>query len=359
MAELNGNINIDLKVNNVGSIDKVTKYLQGPWRIGKYMAYTDEFTSYDIRWPEDFGCGEQKKYVKMPWWNCDEIKANIPTREEIENKFTLYHDVDIDTNISYIYEYVCEDGCKLRCECHMNAEDAINEVKRDRLLYKARQALVNKVLDHYRKKNEEEQSTMCNMTRNELNTLATNIRMLRGELEIEMEYGPFMSGTAKITIPKEYLKYIKVEMPTTDFSAKKFNTDLVPGLPAIKKFETYNDRVVKVTFVDGTFTKAVCSENDYFDLDVGITICCMKRMMGKDGNRLYNDLIRHAHKVMDRNEKEKQALTEEKAKKRMKDRKAELKKAARKLKAKEEQINTQAQAIVRAHHMLEDEAMTK
>lgn len=309
------------------------------------------------------GLEEQKRYI---WedWNLKELilpelkvqgikpSTKIPTREEIEEKFTLYNDFNMNTHMySYIYEYACEDGYKLRSECHVNAEDAINDVKRDRLLYEVREALTNKVLDHYRKKNEEEYG----MTGSEFKKFENDIRMIYGNIVVE---GLASNDcTAHIEVPFEYLKYIKVAMPTTDFcvSKGKDTGNWIEGIPAIKKVETYNDRVTKVTFIDDTFTKSVCSENDHFDEDVGITICCMKRLFGKDGNRMYNDMIRKAHKVIDENNKKKEAEAKEKAERKLKAKKVAGKKAAKKLFKKQEQIDIQTQAIIQAHRILEDE----
>lgn len=123
-------------------------------------------------------------------------------------------------------------------------------------------------------------------------------------------------------------------------------------LPKAIKVETYNNRVVKVTFADGTFTKSVCSENDIFDLDVGITICLFKRILGKDGHKEYNDLIRNVHKTMEKNEEEKRKKKEQDEKKRKKQRKETMAKAAKKLKAKEEAIDIRVQAIIRAKEKL-------
>lgn len=118
--------------------------------------------------------------------------------------------------------------------------------------------------------------------------------------------------------------------------------------PKPVKVETYNDRVVKVTFEDGTFTKSVCSDNDTFDLDVGITICILKRVMGKDGHKLYNNMMRDIHKIMDENEKDKEKARKEKAERKAKQRKTELKAAAKKAKARQEQIDIQKTAFVEA-----------
>lgn len=130
----------------------------------------------------------------------------------------------------------------------------------------------------------------------------------------------------------------------------------IEGLPVVAKVEIFNDRAIKMTFIDGTFTKAVCSENDIFNLDVGITICAMKRLLGTNSDnatKLYNKFINHVHDVMDRNEKMKYTVEAQIAKEKAKKRKAELKKAAKKLKAKEEQIDIQKQAIIRAHQEME------
>lgn len=125
----------------------------------------------------------------------------------------------------------------------------------------------------------------------------------------------------------------------------------IEGLPAVEKVETYNNRVVKVTFIDGTFTKAVCSENDNFDLDMGITICAMKRFLGtnsENATREYNRFINHVHSVMEKNTLKELAEEAQKAKEKARKRKVELKRAAKKLKAREEQIDIQKQAILRA-----------
>lgn len=143
----------------------------------------------------------------------------------------------------------------------------------------------------------------------------------------------------------------KTKTPTPAYKPK-----WLEGLPAVKKVETYNDRVVKVTFIDGTFTKAVCSENDNFDLDVGITICAMKRLLGTNSDnatREYNRFINHVHSVMEKNTLDEVAEEARQAKEKSRQRKAELKKAAKKLKVKEEAIDIQKQAIIRAHQEME------
>lgn len=79
----------------------------------------------------------------------------------------------------------------------------------------------------------------------------------------------------------------------------------------IKDVETHNNRVVLVRFSDGTFTKAVCSDNDIFDLDTGITVCVLKRLLThdpkkkNDGAKKYYKILKSAHKIVEEKEKEK------------------------------------------------------
>lgn len=91
--------------------------------------------------------------------------------------------------------------------------------------------------------------------------------------------------------------------------------------PPIQRVITHNDRVVIVKFADGSFTKAVCSPNDKFDIDVGITVCLLKKVLG--GTNEYNNLIRKIHKQMDQYEMVKQA--EKDAKKARREKQAAIK----------------------------------
>lgn len=131
------------------------------------------------------------------------------------------------------------------------------------------------------------------------------------------------------------------------FDSESSNESVYPT-PKPVKVETYNNRVVKVTFEDGSFTKSVCSDNDTFDLDVGITICILKRVMGKNGHKLYNNMMREIHKIMDENEKGKEKARKEKAERKAKQHKTELKAAAKKAKARQDQIDIQKTAFVEA-----------
>lgn len=119
-------------------------------------------------------------------------------------------------------------------------------------------------------------------------------------------------------------------------------------IPPVKRVDFYNNRVTKVTFWDGTFTKAICSENEVFNEDTGITICLMKKMLGKDGHKIYNRILRHVHETMERREKVEQKEKEIREERKKKQRKIELAKAAKKVKQRQEQIDIQSTAMLNA-----------
>ena len=122
-----------------------------------------------------------------------------------------------------------------------------------------------------------------------------------------------------------------------------------------KKIEVYNDRVVKITFADGTYTKAVCSDKDVFCLDTGIMVCVMKKLFGgqKEGTKLIALMLNDAHAQMEKQINDKIEAENKRIAEKQKKRKAELKKAAKKMKAKEEAIDIQKQAYIRAIQEME------
>lgn len=117
------------------------------------------------------------------------------------------------------------------------------------------------------------------------------------------------------------------------------------------------NKVVEVTFKDGTKEKAVCKAPDVFSLETAISICVSKKIMG--GSGAYNNAIRNGIKVYEDKlkkeeaEKLKQERIEKKRAKRLAYKKrraarlaeeAEAKKAAE----REEQIEIQKEAYIRA-----------
>ena len=115
----------------------------------------------------------------------------------------------------------------------------------------------------------------------------------------------------------------------------------------IKDIQVYNN-VVIMTFADGTTTKAVLDAEDEFNLENGISICITKKLLGNDGDSVYNKIIKRAFNVM--KHKEEAAAAEYEKKMREKCRKeAALKRHNKKmLKKREEVIEIQKEAYLRA-----------
>ena len=107
-------------------------------------------------------------------------------------------------------------------------------------------------------------------------------------------------------------------------------------LPKVTDVQTYGDKVVKVIFADGTFTKAVKDDEDDF-LTAGIAICYLKKMLASDdikyGTNAFNKVISKIIKIMNKNrkaaEKKKKDEAEVKAKRLAKEAKKNKKKIKR------------------------------
>lgn len=128
-------------------------------------------------------------------------------------------------------------------------------------------------------------------------------------------------------------------------------------IPRITDVKTYDDKVVKVLFADGTYEKAVLSENDTFSLEQGVSICLTKKLLSKivgsdfSGSvynkivdyalGVYGDKVKAAKEAKEKAEKEK-AAAKEKAEK------IKAIRAKRKAQLREEQIEIQAEAYRRA-----------
>ena len=128
-------------------------------------------------------------------------------------------------------------------------------------------------------------------------------------------------------------------------------TTTIYKAPEIIDVKVINDKVVIVTFIDGTQTKAVCVKDDTFNLEVGIGICITKRLMSSDeqtGNSMFNKTIKNALKVMKRNEQlEKTRKEAEEEEKRIAD-KIKRKKEKRAEQRRQKKIQMMAEAILLA-----------
>ncbi len=113
------------------------------------------------------------------------------------------------------------------------------------------------------------------------------------------------------------------------------------------------NKVVEVTFADGTKEKSVCREPDVFSLETAISICISKKLLG--GSNAYNNAIRKAIRVYNDGLKKRAAEKAEKErieKKRAKRLAYKERKAARK---REEQIAIQREAILQAMSIMKME----
>lgn len=126
------------------------------------------------------------------------------------------------------------------------------------------------------------------------------------------------------------------------------------------------NKVVEVTFSDGTKEKSVCREPDVFSLEQAISICISKKIMG--GSGAYNNAVKRGMKVYDdklKKEEVDKAEQERIAKKRAKRLAYKERRAAKKAKheekkkqlEREEKIQIQTAAYIRAMEYMQNQSM--
>ena len=125
-----------------------------------------------------------------------------------------------------------------------------------------------------------------------------------------------------------------------------FKTSTKELIPDIKDVIVHNNCVVIVEFTDGTSEKAVLHPCDEFSVEQGISICITKKLVG--GSSIYNKLINRAIKVMINNDAEKTKREQEEEARKERKKKNDEKKARRKAAKREEYIETQKEAYIRA-----------
>lgn len=124
------------------------------------------------------------------------------------------------------------------------------------------------------------------------------------------------------------------------------------------------NKVVEVTFADGTKEKSVCREPDTFSLESAISICISKKIMG--GSSSYNNAVKRGVKVYEDKQKREVAEKAEQeriAKKRAKRLAYKERRAAkraeeekqRKAREREDQIAIQTEAYLRAMDIMKSE----
>lgn len=113
------------------------------------------------------------------------------------------------------------------------------------------------------------------------------------------------------------------------------------------------NKVVEVTFVDEDKQKAVCQKSDVFSLEQAISICITKHLLG--GTSAYNKAVKNGIKVYEEKQRVEQILKAEEKRivKRRTKKAAYMKRRAEK--RREEQIEIQKEAYVRAMREVEME----
>ena len=128
------------------------------------------------------------------------------------------------------------------------------------------------------------------------------------------------------------------------------------GNAIINIIEIVPNKVAKVVFYDGTIEKVVCDEDDTFSLEMAITIRMAKKLYG--GTAAYNKAVRDGMKIYKRMLERKQNEKEERERIAKKKQKRKEYLARREARRREEQIEIQKEAYVRAMKELNDDAST-
>ena len=131
-----------------------------------------------------------------------------------------------------------------------------------------------------------------------------------------------------------------------------FFTDSKYLIPAIKSIDVFNDRAVKMTFVNDHTQTVTVQGGDVFSLEDGLLRCMVKEMIGKEGSAILNKLVAYAVKTYEDAEAEKKKKIEEEKKKRITADKNYKKAKAywekKRLMEREKRIQEMAEAIGRA-----------
>ena len=105
---------------------------------------------------------------------------------------------------------------------------------------------------------------------------------------------------------------------------------------------------VIVEWADGTKTKTTLDSEDKYSLEQGISICLTKKLLGDDGSSLYNKLIKRALKLKATHEAAALKVKQDKEEAKQRKLRYEEKRRAKKLRKREEAIEMQKEAYLRA-----------
>ena len=139
---------------------------------------------------------------------------------------------------------------------------------------------------------------------------------------------------------------------------------IMPEISDVRHIINKDDVIgVEIKFADNTKQKAICSPNDTFNLEQGISICLFKKILEDGlitsnplckgrGTSIYNKLVNHAIKVMERRIKAEEEAEKKEVERKLKEqrfiekkRRADERRANREA---EQRINEMAEAIRRS-----------
>lgn len=156
----------------------------------------------------------------------------------------------------------------------------------------------------------------------------------------------------KVDLPIPGLTRCKIVSITEDVKTEIVK---VPQYKAAPRFERIKNKVVRVQFSSGNIHEAICMSEDEesYDLARGIEVCILKEIMGSTKN--YNDFMRKCvkkHKndiIIDTKKAEEEKLKARRIAKEERRKKERIEK--RKAKERQEKIDIQAEAFLKAMKM--------
>ena len=159
--------------------------------------------------------------------------------------------------------------------------------------------------------------------------------------------------------------YPKIINCSPQYLAVEITKEMILAMNAKMKIKDVEivvpNKVVKVTFDDNTFEKAVCHEDDQFSLETAITICMTKHLLGGSGK--FNNILAKGVKIVEDKVKAAEEAEKEKARieaKRLKNHNKRVEKRKKKeADARKARIQETAEAIVLANEMMKTEAKNK
>ena len=203
---------------------------------------------------------------------------------------------------------------------------------------------------------DEDMKKICSKCGNEELELLDNSKKISyctkcGSIFIKREDGVIMMDYSKIKM-NAYLNLENVSKKEESGTMMDKNR----GNAIINIIEIVPNKVAKVVFYDGTIEKVVCDEDDTFSLEMAITICMAKKLYG--GTAAYNKAVRDGMKIYKRMLERKQNEKEERERIAKKKQKRKEYLARREARRREEPIEIQKEAYVRAMKELNDDAST-